>query len=289
MENEWLNWQGDSPLVINLHITKHCNMKCRFCFGGFECVQKGLTVPQWCELIEKLAHETQHIPNKRLNFAGGEPLLFRGLSQLIQVAHEKGFDVSLITNGALLTASFIDETRPFLTSIGISIDSLIPEINQLSGRQVCGKALTSQDYYERCRLVKEAGLKLKVNTLIHRLNASQDFAPLLQQVEVDRWKVLRMLAIKNENAQGIDLLPSDEAFETFVRRHQAYHPIVENDDDIQEAYFFVSPDGQLMDNSDHFMKPVADLRTEPLKQAIQKLQFNWKSYHKRYQTKKDEN
>ena len=284
MKDERLNWQGDSPFVINLHITKHCNMKCRFCFGGFECTKKGLEGDQWGELIEKLADETLHIPNKRINFAGGEPLLFRELPQLIQLAYEKGFEVSLITNGALLTPKFIEETRSYLTCIGISVDSLDTEINQLSGRQVGRKALTSQDYSDRCRWVKEAGLKLKVNTLIHRLNASQDFTPLLNQVVIDRWKVLRMLAIENENQEGLDLLPSDEAFDDFVRRHQNYQPIVENDEDIQEAYFFVSPDGYLMDNSDHIMKPVANLRIESLSQAIQKLQFNWSSYYKRYQT-----
>ena len=282
MEKLELKWESTAPFVLNLHLTKACNMNCIFCFGGFKEAKTRLSQADWERLIRKIGKETAHLPRRRINFAGGEPLLVPYLSELIQVAYEEGFEVSLITNGSRLSRSFIQEHRGYLQMIGISIDSLDPVLNQASGRTVQGKSLNLNDYLMRCKWVKEAGLTLKVNTLIHQFNAHQDFHPLLNAVSIDRWKILRMLAIENENGDSKHWLPTDEAFYGFVRRHQSFSPVVENDDEIQQSYLFVSPEGYLMDNQTGDMENGLNLLHHSLGVAIQHLNFRQEAYNKRY-------
>lgn len=281
-EKQPLLWESSAPFVLNLHLTKACNMRCVFCFGGFKETKTSLNQTEWEQLIRKVGQETAHLTHRRINFAGGEPLLVPYLSDLIRVAHEEGFEVSLITNGSRLTRSFIQAHRTEIQMIGISIDSIDPLLNKASGRTWQGRALSFNDYLMRCEWVKEAGLTLKVNTLIHRFNAHQDFRPLLEATSIDRWKVLRMLAIENENGDFKHWLPTDEAFYHFVQRHQTFSPVVENDDEIQQAYLFVSPEGYLMDNQTGDMKNGLNLLHHSLASAICHLNFRQEAYDKRY-------
>ena len=283
MNHQMIEWSSHVPFVLNLHITKACNMKCRFCFGGFNECHSKLSKDEWIELIHRVADETKHIPNRRINFAGGEPLLVPYLSDLILTCHQCGLDASIITNGSLLTKEFIEANKKYLSCIGISIDDLSIERNALSGRSVNGKPLSFMDYVERCQWVKEAGIKLKVNTVINRFNASQNFSPLLEWVDVDRWKVLRMLLLENENLDAKEWLPSDELFNDFVSRHLKHRPVVENDTDIQNTYLFVSPDGMLMDNGTGELKSLVNLNEHSLAFAMDQLNFNSVTYRKRYQ------
>ena len=282
MNNERIKWNEDIPFVLNFHITKACNMKCKFCFGGFSESHSKLTKEEWVELIKSIAEETKHIPKRRINFAGGEPLLVPYLTDLISTCRQHGLEASLITNGSLLTKEFIEANKDSLSCIGISIDDLSIEQNILSGRNVKGKALSFMDYAIRCQMVKEAGMMLKVNTVINKHNAFQDFSSLLKWVNVDRWKVLRMMLAENENLKAKDWLPTDEMFQDFVSRHSKYKPIVEDDDEIQNAYMFVSPDGMLMDNSTGEIKPIASLKKQSLTSALKQLNFNHTAYEKRY-------
>lgn len=278
-----IDWDKETPFVVNLHITKACNMKCKYCYGGFSECHSALKKEGWIKLIEKIALETEHLPMRRINFAGGEPMLIPYLPDLIQKCHELGMGASIITNGSLLTKQFIDENKGRLNCIGISIDELSEENNVSNGRAVRGKAITFDEYVQRCGWINEAGISLKVNTVIHKGNASQDFSGFLKSVSVDRWKVLRMLLIENENIEAKEMLPTDEMFEDFVARHKAYNPVVENDDEIQGAYVFVSPDGFLMDNTSGDAKAVYDLKSGSLEAGFAQLNFNQEAYNKRYE------
>jgi cyclic pyranopterin phosphate synthase len=61
---------------------------------------------------------------KSIMFAGaGEPLLYKPVSEAIQVAKESKIDVAITTNGVLMTKEFIEKSLKYISWIKISIDA----------------------------------------------------------------------------------------------------------------------------------------------------------------------
>lgn len=88
---------------INLHILETCNFKCRQCFSKFG-TEKLLPVKDWEKIVDNCiagADVTE------FNIAGGEPMLYPGLVELVKYIRNKGVKISLITNGSLMDEEWI--------------------------------------------------------------------------------------------------------------------------------------------------------------------------------------
>lgn len=105
-------------LVINLHYTDICNYRCRFCHSRFG--KTPLELEEWKRIIANIVKD---VDVRRFNLAGGEPLAAPFAQELIDHIHGLGIPVSIITNGSLLTPSWIDDNRNKLSMIGISVDA----------------------------------------------------------------------------------------------------------------------------------------------------------------------
>ena len=90
--------------VINYHITNSCNYHCTYCFGKVN-GQKDPTLDDAKKIVDNIAlHFAQsNIADGRINFAGGEPTLYEHLDELIDYTSSLGIQVSIVTNGSLLT------------------------------------------------------------------------------------------------------------------------------------------------------------------------------------------
>lgn len=275
-------WNKDIPFVINFHITKACNMKCFFCFGGFSESGTMRSKDEWISLIKKISKETSFLNDRRINFAGGEPLLVPWLEDLIKVAKQEGFKTSIITNGSLLTEDFINSIKDYIDMIGISIDSIDEDINDISGRKTINGVLSAKEYIDKCNLITKNNIVLKVNTVINKHNFNQNMAYLLDNTKIKRWKVLRMLSIENENYKYNSLCPTDDEFKSFVFKHSKYNPVVEDNSDMTSTYIFVSPNMDLMDNSTSKILVAESLLNNSFSSAFEKLDFNYKDFKKRY-------
>jgi hypothetical protein len=111
--------------VINYHITSLCNYHCKYCFVGFD--EKSPTKETAFSIIEAI-HKffvENGINDGRINFAGGEPLLYPHLTDVIEYANSLNLKVSIITNGSLLTEKLVSNWQDKVETIGISIDASI--------------------------------------------------------------------------------------------------------------------------------------------------------------------
>ena len=68
------------------------------------------------------------------NIAGGEPMLYPGLMELVQYIRDKGVKVSLITNGSMMDEEWIKNYAVMYETIGFSVDSINDETNRKIGR-----------------------------------------------------------------------------------------------------------------------------------------------------------
>ena len=265
-------------LVINLHYTDICNYRCRFCHSRFAKTPLGLE--EWKQIIANIVRD---VDVRRFNLAGGEPLAPPFAQGLIDHIHGLGIPVSVITNGSLLTPSWIESNKNKLSMIGISVDALCHEDNCRLGRvNGAGKSLTKERLVELAHAIHAAGIRLKINTVVNQVNCRKDFHELVAAVRPDRWKLLRMIRIDGTNDHADDLLVSDAEFNGFVSRHSDCHPVVENTADIVNAYIVVNPMGRLLDNTDNRYRESESLLEHSFGEVFPQVGFDRQAYERRY-------
>jgi radical S-adenosyl methionine domain-containing protein 2 len=241
-------------LAINIHLTGKCDMHCIGCYARFgEDVQSkpfALSKSDWIVVLNNIYDYSSGL-NVKINFVGGEPLLYKFLPDLLSHSKSKGFTTSIVTNGSLLKRRS-NELNGLADWIGLSIDSFDQNTLIALGRVSKGNTL---NYQEITPLIKTLGSKLKVNTVISQLNWQENMLSEMSLMKIDRWKVFQFLPVAGENDHAVAALQiNEDQFQHFCQRHNSLHPIIENNDAMQGSYLMISPDGLLFDNSNGYYK-----------------------------------
>jgi GTP 3',8-cyclase len=124
---------------LRLSVTDRCDLRCTYCIpGGFRGFQEPLSWLRF-EEIERLILIMARHGLRRIRLTGGEPLVRRGLSDLVaRLARIPGIsDLSLSTNATRLDSLAVPLRMAGVTRINVSLDSLRAErIAAISGRDV---------------------------------------------------------------------------------------------------------------------------------------------------------
>lgn len=230
--------------TVSFHIVKPCNMKCKFCYATFDDMHvKQMSMSDAFICIEKL-HQAGV---QKITFAGGEPLLYKYIKEVIQYAKELGMTTSIISNGSLMTFDWLYSMIPHLDWIGISIDSLDQYTNSQIGRSAYNKV----DYYSLISNIKDMGYRLKINTVVNAYNCQENMNSFITWANPDRWKVFQTLRVEGQNDRQFDLIKcSDIAYQSFIDRHCMQVSIVpENNEAMTGSYLLIDPQGRLFENS----------------------------------------
>ncbi|NTX57314.1 radical SAM protein [Myxococcus sp. CA039A] len=245
------------PPTVNFHLWEPCNMRCRFCFATFKDVRRDVLpkghLPREAALrvVELLSSRFE-----KITFAGGEPLLCPWLPELAATAKARGATTNLVTNGSRLDATTVERLRGVIDWVTLSIDSVSPQTHEAMGRAVHGKALTPAEYQLIADRVRDAGMRLKVNTVVTNLNAGEDQVAFLRMLKPERWKLLRVLRVEGQNAGEVEALHCClEDFNAFVVRHHILKSegivlVPEDNEDMRGSYAMVDPAGRFFDNVD---------------------------------------
>jgi radical S-adenosyl methionine domain-containing protein 2 len=232
--------------AVNFHITKKCNMKCKYCFAEFKQVNSKINIVEQKSII-KLLFDAGF---RKINFVGGEPLLESYLIELIIYAKNVGFFVSIVTNGSLISESFIEYTKQHLDIIGLSVDSLVSSVNKKIGR-VTNRLLPDENYYLKlCDTIKSREIQLKINTVVSRFNLFEQFDSFIIKANPIRWKVFQVLEVYGENDIN-QMKISESEFNDFINRHinSKQYIISENNNIIKGSYIMIDPLGRFFDNT----------------------------------------
>jgi radical S-adenosyl methionine domain-containing protein 2 len=239
-----------------------------------------LNTEEWFRIIDNIIGSVQV---ERFNIAGGEPLIYRGLGAIIEYANKKGIPVSIISNGSLLTEKRLNGFRNGVSIIGLSIDSLCKSTLQTIGRcDTRGRCLPLEKYLYLCDSIKNFGFKLKINTVVSKLNINEKFTWFINRTLPDRWKLLKMQVFKNEQFCNADNAITDCEFEKFVAFHNigAIKPVVENS--LKNSYIMVDPCGFLIDNTGENYIKAGNLLQEDFALAFSRIAFDEVLYKERY-------
>ncbi|MDO9050531.1 MAG: viperin family antiviral radical SAM protein [Methylotenera sp.] len=236
-------------LAVNIHLTGKCDMQCIGCYARFgEDVKSkpfSLTQSDWVQVIDNIYKYTSGL-NVKINFVGGEPLLYPHLPYLLEHTKNRGFTTSIVTNGSLLRRRFA-ELNGLLDWVGISIDSFNENTLRKLGRVTKNKTL---NYHEIVPLIHDLNSKLKVNTVISQHNWQEKMTHELMPMKIDRWKVFQFLPVVGENDSAVSALSiNEDQFRYFYQQHATLKPVIENNDEMRGSYLMISPEGRVFDNA----------------------------------------
>ena len=183
---------------LRISVTDRCNLRCVYCMPDV-----GMTfLPHNALLsfdeIVRVATVAASLGVSALRLTGGEPLVRKGLVSLIARLSDLGFrDLSLTTNGMLLTPLAASLADAGLTRVNISCDSLrVDRFNSIRRRGDLKTVLASMDAAEAAGLAP-----LKVNVVILRgVNDDEilDFAAFARETG----RVVRFIEFMPLDAQG---------------------------------------------------------------------------------------
>lgn len=263
--------------TASFHIVKPCNMKCKFCYATFDDMHVGsqLSKEDAFEILLKL----KNAGLQKITFAGGEPLLYRHIKDVIIYSHSIGLTTSIITNGSLLDEDWLTEMKPYLNWIGISIDSLFKVTNEQIGR----RTKWNVDYYSLIAMIKSFGYRLKINTVINAYNHDEDFNEFLNYAQPERWKVFQTLRVEGQNDRQFDEIKcSSEEFNDFIERHKINSCIVpENNEAMTGSYLLIDPQGRLFENSKGKHTYSSPLQSNDINKCLSEISLNREMFIKR--------
>ena len=156
----------------------------------------------------------------QVHFSGGEPLVRRDLVELVADAAKAGLYVNLITSGIRLEPDRLAR----LVDAGLEhVQLSLQDSDPASGDRIAGLVGSQLAKHRVARLVREAGLPLTVNAVVHRQNLEhlEDIIDLAVALGADRLEVAHVQyygwALTNRAA----LLPSREQLDGATARVEA--------------------------------------------------------------------
>lgn len=162
------------PMALLAELTHACPLHCPYCSNplSVSAPPNGLSADEWVDTIAQAAE----LGVLQCSFSGGEPLLHPHLERLVGSARHEGLYTNLITSGVSLTRPRAERLKAAgLDNAQISFQADTAErADSIAGARVHELKL------EAARSVRNAGLNLSVNVVLHRFSIDR----LSQMVEL---------------------------------------------------------------------------------------------------------
>jgi len=140
----YLKFKPDSA---TLNITDRCCFRCIMCVQWKDTNKEELATEEWLDIITQL----KNAGVKKITFSGGEPLLREDIVELVRYAKELGCNISLFTNGYLLTKKKLEElVSSGLNFISMSVDAINNNFEEIRGVRGGFKKIE-----ESCEIISE--------------------------------------------------------------------------------------------------------------------------------------
>ena len=197
----------EPPLALLAELTHRCPLRCPYCSNPLVLERAGaeLDTAAW----QRVLSDAAALGVLQVHFSGGEPLVRRDLASLVAHAAQAGLYGNLITSGIGLDAARMAAlAKAGLEHVQLSLQDSDPG----QGDRVAGLAGAQAQKHRAAQLVRDAGLPLTVNAVVHRQNLDrlQDIIELALSLGADRLEIAHVQyygwALQNRAA----LLPSRE-------------------------------------------------------------------------------
>ncbi len=154
-----------APLALLAELSHRCPLRCPYCSNPLELERASgeLDTATW----ERVFTEAAALGVLQVHLSGGEPLVRQDLAPLVRHATKVGLYTNLITSGVLLDR----ERLSALVAAGLEhVQLSFQDAEAASADRIAGLPQAHRKKLAAAALVKEAGLPLTVNAVMHRQN-----------------------------------------------------------------------------------------------------------------------
>lgn len=266
-----------TDIKINYHYVKHCDLRCKFCFANHS---QNCSDEQIIKTFTKLTSLTT-----KINLVGGEVFInIKLLKKLVEIGKSKGVEISLVTNGFILSAIKIDQDIKYIlknvSMIGVSVDSFNRETNLMTGRT--NNKLRTLNYYDLLRiktLLDNYNVKFKINTVVTKINKDEDYNEFIRVLNPFKWKFFQVVT------DDSDYFISDDEFDIFKRNIVQTNNLLlkfESSELLKKSYLMCNENGMIYYDDQLEKVDINDSTLHSLEQIVRKLDFNIEAYNSRY-------
>ncbi len=189
------------PLAILAELSHRCPLQCPYCSNPLELQEKSkeMDTENWLRIFSEAAAMGVH----QIHFSGGEPTVRKDLEEMVSHCAKLGLYSNLITSGVLLDhARLSDLAERGLEHVQVSFqDAEEANADRIGGfRGGHGKKI------EVSKIVREIGLPLTVNAVMHRQNLHnlENIIKMAVELDAERLEVAQVQyygwALKNRAA-----------------------------------------------------------------------------------------
>ncbi len=189
---------------LRVSVTDRCNLRCLYCMPPEGVPQRAHDEILRLEEIETIVRAAAELGIHRVRLTGGEPLARLGIVDLVRMLSAiPGLDdLSLTTNGTLLTRYAEDLKQAGLHRVNISLDTLRPErFAQITRRGRLEDALAG------IQAAYDAGLEpVKINAVLIRGLNDDEAVDLARKTRTDGWHVrfIEWMPVGGDDCVGVD-------------------------------------------------------------------------------------
>ena len=205
---------------LRVSLTDRCNLRCQYCMPaeGLDWVPTEQVLTD-AEVIRLLDVAVMRLGVTSVRFTGGEPLLRKGLPEIVAAAHRLGARTALTTNGLGLQHLAQPLKSAGLDRVNVSLDSIDPATYSTITRRD-----RLPDVIAGLEAAAAIGLSpVKVNAVLLR-GINDDQAPALMQWCLDRGYELRFIEQMPLDPQHgwnrQDMVTADETLELLSTSHR---------------------------------------------------------------------
>lgn len=184
--------QTDFPLTsLYLYLSSYCNLRCVHCWISPDYSQKPDNGVNSNLLLQSII-QAKDLGLQRVKLTGGEPLLYKGLPELLKFLAAEAISISIETNGTLIDSGFLKALLPCnVEQVCVSLDGACAQVHD----RIRGVKGSFDLSIAGIKLLREAQVAVQIIMTLQRINYGE-LEPLIElcnQVGVQSLKINHMI------------------------------------------------------------------------------------------------
>ena len=181
------------PSRVIVEITDKCNFSCRHCFANKHDCE--LSVNSWVKIFNNICKKDI----QSITITGGEPLLYKGLFELLAKVKTRNTILTLDTNASLIGEHNIKEIEKYFKKIRISFYGL----NRSWHTNTQSNAFDEDKFWQILKLVASSKLKVQVKIPLFSNNVKNLYKILDKLLEYNLYQIVLIPIIPEGKAKSM--------------------------------------------------------------------------------------
>ncbi|GAB4353635.1 MAG: radical SAM protein [Candidatus Abyssubacteria bacterium] len=227
------------PVKVAFQLTKHCNMRCNYCYTDFAAYKKlgERSTRETFEVIDEL----YAMGTRWLWFLGGEPMMRDDFGEIIEYSQRKGIFCDMNSNGTLINEKNVDFVKK-LDAVCISIDGDEASNDYYRGKGSYKKAMAA------VKLLRSHDVPVRLHAILTRKTAEslQNMAVTAKELGVG----FNYCEVLLSSPDAEDHVLSQDETRAFYERYRALktkgYPVLHSERAIDYIMKWPKQDGRVM-------------------------------------------